>query len=276
MLRSCAVVLLMGVMWGALGCSSARKSDGGATDTPGAAEKRLDTSRLPRLSGANETFASPATTIFTVRDSVAKAAAALGPFLADDGWQQYVAPFSAPTDNPNLRILSFKKGPHALSVFIAIAPAQGGKTSVQYTAAALPNDLPFPAGAVDIEFDPSRPHLGCTVNDTVAEMFKFFQTELTSRGWTKWQPKEGVIEQTEHGAWSFFVQEGKPPLMLTIKRDDDGGKLKVELKAVPAEVLISESQDAKAGDAAAEKESTDSVPANSSAESPPATTAPEE
>ena len=211
----------------------------------------LDTSKLPRLTGANETFASPATTIFTVRDSVAAAATALSHALAGEGWQQYVAPFSAPTDNPNLRIMSFKKGPQALSVYITLAPAQGGKTSVQYTAAVLPTDLPFPAGAVDIEFDPSRPHLGCTVSDTVAKMFDFFQSELAAMGWTKWQAKEGVVQQTEHGAWCYFVQQGKPPLMLTIKRDDVGGTVKIELKAVPAEALIAESEAATRSDAAA-------------------------
>ena len=39
--------------------------------------------------------------------------------------------------------MSLKKGARRLSVFITVAPAQNNATSVQYTAIALKNDLPF-------------------------------------------------------------------------------------------------------------------------------------
>src|SRR5215510_12179722 len=77
-----------------------------------------DTSRLPRVTGAKEVFASPATTIFTSPDSVAQTADALEKKLAEAGWQRYVAPNTAYADNPQMRIMSLKLGSQALNVFV--------------------------------------------------------------------------------------------------------------------------------------------------------------
>ena len=55
----------------------------------------FDSARLPRVSGAKEVFASPATTIFTSPDSVAQTADTVDKALAAGGWQKYVAPNTA-------------------------------------------------------------------------------------------------------------------------------------------------------------------------------------
>ena len=117
----------------------------------------LDTSRLPRLSGAKEVFASPASTMFTSTEPVPQAADAVDKALAAAGWQKYGAPHTATSQEAALRILSLKKGAQGLSVMITVAPAQENATSVQYSAIALKNDLPFEKDATDIEFDPNRP-----------------------------------------------------------------------------------------------------------------------
>ena len=99
----------------------------------------LDTSRLPRVAGAKEVFASPATTIFTSPDSVAQTADTLDKALAAGGWQKYVAPNTAYSQDPKMRTMSLKRGAQAISVFITVAPAQGNATSVQYSAIAAQN-----------------------------------------------------------------------------------------------------------------------------------------
>src|SRR5665213_2551390 len=48
----------------------------------------LDTSRLPRLSGAKEVFASPASTMFTSTEPVPQAADAVDKALAAAGWDR--------------------------------------------------------------------------------------------------------------------------------------------------------------------------------------------
>lgn len=107
------------------GCNESKSDDG-----------TFDTNRLPRVTGAKEVFASAATTIFTSPDSVAQTADTLDKALAAAGWQKYVAPNTAYANDPKMRMLSVKKGPQALSVFINFAPAQNNATSVQYGARA--------------------------------------------------------------------------------------------------------------------------------------------
>ncbi len=89
-------------------------------------------------------------------NSVAQTADTVGKTLAAAGWQAYAAPNTQQAVNPSLRIMSLKRGPQALNVFISLAPAQGNATSVSYTAVALKNDLPFPKDASNIEFDPDK------------------------------------------------------------------------------------------------------------------------
>src|SRR5664280_1850245 len=136
------------------GCNES-KTDGESKADSGV----FNTSRLPRVSGAKQVFASPATTIFTSPDSVAQTADTVDKALAAGGWQEYIAPNTAYTNDPKMRTMSLKKGTQALSVFITIAPAQNNATSVQYAAVALKTDLPFPKDASNIEYSPDRPLL---------------------------------------------------------------------------------------------------------------------
>jgi hypothetical protein len=210
-----------------------------------AAADSLDTSRLPRVAGAKQTFASPATTIYTAPGTVAHTAEAARKALSAGGWQAYVAPFTAQAKNPATAIMSFKKGPQALNVFITRAPAQGNATSVSYTAVALPTDLPFPKDASDIEFDPHRPLLICITATTVEHTLASYREQLGALGWSLWSAKLGgkqpaggsAGETTKNGAFAYYIRENQKPLVLSLRRGTDG-RTKVELKGVPAQVLI--------------------------------------
>ena len=164
------------------GCSKSEpdKADNGAT---------FDSSRLPRVSGAKEVFASPATTIFTSPDSVAQTADTLDKALAAGGWQKYVAPNTAYSQDPKIRTMSLKKGPQALSVFVTVAPAQNNATSVQYAALPLKTDLPFTKDASAIEYSPDRPLLTLITAEPVDKTLDFYRKELGARGWALWSEK---------------------------------------------------------------------------------------
>lgn len=201
----------------------------------------LDTSRLPRVAGSKETFASPSSSIYTAPGSVAQTAEAVVKALGAAGWRKYAPPFSSQADNPNMRVMSLKKGPQAITVFITVAPAQGGATSVSYSAIALANDLPFPDDAADIAFDPNRPYLACSTRGSIDATLEFFRKELGSRGWSRWSAKEGARtassgEKTESGAYAHYVHENQRPLLLLLQQEGDG-KIKVKLESVPAELL---------------------------------------
>ncbi len=206
----------------------------------------FDTSRLPRVTGAKEVFASPASTIFTSRDSVALTADTLDKALAAAGWQKYVAPHTANRQDANLRTMSLKKGPQALNVMIAIAPAQNNATSVQYSALPLKNDLPFAKDAADIEFDPNRPLLTLVTAEPIDKTLEFYRKELAPLGWSLWsrklngaQPAGGAAgELTKSGAYAYYVQGDKRMAALALERAD-GGRIKVKFEELPPGYLAS-------------------------------------
>ena len=223
------------------GCSKSEpeKADNGAT---------FDSSRLPRVPGAKEVFASPATTIFTSPDSVAQTADALDKALAAGGWQQYVAPNTAYSQDPKMRAMSLKKGAQALSVFITIAPAQNNATSVQYAALPLKTDLPFTKDASAVQYSPDRPLLTLITAEPVDKTLDFYRRELRARGWALWSEKlngkqpdsgpSGVVH--ESGGYAHYVNDKEPAvaLVLTLQKAEDG-KYKVEIKEWPVGILAS-------------------------------------
>lgn len=224
------------VFLAALGGCSETNTDNGA----------FDSSRLPRVSGAKEIFASPATTIFTSPNPVAQTADTVEKALTAGGWQKYIAPNTAYANDPNMRMMSLKKGTQALSVFIGVAPAQNNATSVQYSALPLKTDLPFTKDASNIEYSPERPLLSLITAEPVDKTLDFYRKELGSRGWSLWSEKtngkqpdggpNGIVH--EKGAYAHYITDKDPSvaMVLTVQRTD-AGKSKVELKQWPVGIL---------------------------------------
>ena len=206
----------------------------------------FDTSRLPRVSGAKEVFASPATTIFTSPDSVAQTADTIEKALAAAGWQKYVAPNTAYAQDPAMRMMSLKKGTQALSVFVSVAPAQNNATSVQFAALPLKTDLPFAKDASNIEYSPERPLLILVTAEPLDKTLDFYRKELGQRGWSLWSAKtngkqanggpDGTVH--ERGAYAHYITDTDPSIamVLTLQKAD-AGKLKLELKQWPVGIL---------------------------------------
>lgn len=211
---------------------------------PAWADATLDTSKLARVPGAKETYASPLTTIFTSPASVEETAKAVVKLLAAGGWQLYTDPFASAADIPNLAMMTLKRGPDGLTVMVSLAPAQGNATSVSYTANPIAEDLPFAADASDIKYAPTRPYLSFVTKTPLADSLALFTKELAQRGWSGWSRKENraanagedVSEPNERGRFQFFVREPAKPLMLLLQSRDDG-QLIVTLEAVPQKLL---------------------------------------
>lgn len=218
----------------------------GSGMTSALAAETLDTSKLPRIGNGKDVFASEFQTIFSTTDSVAQAGDAVTKALVAQGWQSYIQPFSSNPTLPNMRTMSFKKGTLALSVYISVAPAMGNATSIHYSSLTLTNDLPFPKDAIDIAYDPERPHLNFITGASVEDTLEFFRKELGAQGWSPWAAKEGVKTDSagtihDKGGFAYYVRDNKNPMILTLQRNADG-KLKAELKAIPNDVLLAMSR----------------------------------
>ncbi|MBY0559289.1 hypothetical protein [Hyphomicrobium sp.] len=206
-----------------------------------AADEALDTSKLPRVPGTKDIFASPSSTIFTAPGAVTEAADGTLAALTAAGWQPYAPAFGEPMKSPTMAIANLKKGAIGLSVFITVAPAQNNATSVTYTLVAIANDLPFPKDATDIKFDGDRPFLSCVTAGNLAATSDFLRTELIARGWSPWSVKDNAKsayadEKTEKGLYAYYVRDTGKPLILVLQSADDG-KTTVKIEAVPPEVL---------------------------------------
>ena len=208
----------------------------------------LDTSRLPRVASAKQVFASPATTIFTSPDSVAQTADALDKALAASGWQKYIAPQTAYSQDPKMRAMTLKRGAQAINVFITVAPAQGNATSVQYSVIPLKTDLPFTKDAANIEYSPDRPLLTLVTGEPADKTLDFYRKELGARGWALWSEKlngkqpdggpSGVVH--ERGGYAHYVNDKEPNVALVVTlQKAEAGKYKVELKEWPVGILTS-------------------------------------
>ncbi len=216
------------------------------SSAPAADNGAFDASRLPRVSGAKEVFASAATTIFTSPDPVAQTADNLGKALAAGGWQKYVAPNTAYANDANTQIMSLKKGTQALNVFITVAPAQNNATSVQYSALPLKTDLPFTKDASSIEYSPERALLSLVTAEPIDKTLDFYHKELGARGWSMWSEKTNGKQTAdgpsgtfhERGAYAHYVTDKEPSIamVLTVLKTDDGIS-KVELKQWPVGIL---------------------------------------
>lgn len=225
----------------ASGCSDAK------TETAKNADNGVfDTSRLPRMSGAKEIYASAASTIFVSPEPIGPTADSVDKALTAAGWQKYVAPHTAYRQDSTRRTMNLKKGSHALNVFITVAPAQNNAISVQYSMLALKTDLPFTKDASNIEYSPERPSLKLITAAPAEETLDFYRKEMAERGWSLWSEKTngrqgpGGPSGSIHAGdgYAHYISEKDPSktLVLTLRKAD-ADKLTVEIKASSVRVL---------------------------------------
>jgi hypothetical protein len=228
-----------------------------------ASAQALDTSLVPRVAGAKEIYASPATTIYGLQEPVLQAAGDTDKALAADGWRQYLPPNAEKSNDPDQKILDFKKGPLALTALITV-PSGGAKTAnVNYVALTLANDLPFPPEATDIAFDPNTPFLSCVSGQPMEATLDFFRNTLGALRWSPAPVAEGA-KPPKAGAkamHAFFVRADHLPLLLVLQRGDDG-KIRIELKGVAAALLTAETQPPRPAPAESVKVETPKPPAD--------------
>jgi hypothetical protein len=219
----------------ASGCSDAKTEAAKNTDSG-----IFDTSRLPRMPGAKEIFASATSTIFVSAEPIGPTADSVDKALTAAGWQKYVAPHTAYRQDSTMRTMKLKKGSHALNVFITVAPAQNNAISVHYSMLPLKIDLPFTKDASNIEYSPERPSLKLVTAAPIEETLDFYRKEMAERGWSLWSEKtngkqapggpSGAIHKS--GGHARYISENTPSvtLELTVQKAD-AGKFDVEIKA---------------------------------------------
>lgn len=199
-----------------------------------------DASKLPRLSGSTEIYASPEIAIYKTLGDVEAVAKAARAALEAEGWQHFVAIGTDPQNPPSLAQQFLKKDGLVVSIFSALAPGQGNAPTVQYSFQPNASDLPFPKDAKGIEFDGSRPELITRSPGTLNALKDEMTAALAAAGYSPVAAAEGspaAIAATPMSNQTYFVKTGSKPLLLVLAAQEGGDTL-VHLRGIPEKDLV--------------------------------------
>jgi len=130
-------------------------------------------SKLPVLPGAKPVYQGDSTAMYVTETAVpATADAVRNVFIAQD-WVPY-------GNAPDTAV--FKKNAILVTAYISSAPAQGGKTSIQYSTQLISSDIPAPPDVEDLRYVDEPPELTFTTahKDAIVD---FYRKTLATTGW---------------------------------------------------------------------------------------------
>jgi hypothetical protein len=211
-----------------------------ATDMGGSANVTLlhhgniEAGTLPQTADAEPGYSSLNQVIFFSPTSVVDAAKFIRDELIAQGWHLYSRPNTATTDSTDTRVLDFINNGLVLNVLVNTAPAQAGKTAVQYNLGVAPLDLPLvdDASAVELAFEP--PYLTYKTPADIQPLVKTYRAKMTDLGWT--EVADSAILSPEQAALSFAHSQDETVLQLNLSKTD--GQTTVTLQTGPGEGVV--------------------------------------
>ena len=202
----------------------------------------IDLSTLPQTADAEAGFAAPNTLIFFSPSSVVDVARLIRTELAAQGWHEYSRPNTATADSPDSQTRNFIQNGLELTAYITTAPAQGNKTSVQYSTALLPLDLPLASEANQLEFDQTEPFLSYTTADSPDSLAAFYRQAMVAFGWTE---LPGATITPEHAVVAFANEPEQLALQFEAT-SSGGGQTKVTLSSAGIPLIADTTTDTTA------------------------------
>ncbi|MBC7815945.1 MAG: hypothetical protein IAG10_03495, partial [Planctomycetaceae bacterium] len=136
-------------------------------------------SKLPVVKGAKSLFANETSAMYSTDMKLADAIETTRKLLIDAGWEPYG---EAGNTTENMQLM-FKRNAIQISAFIGVAPAQGGKTSIQMSTLQLSADIPAPANAKQLNYTDMHKTLRFESSDKYDNIAKFYQQSLAKKGW---------------------------------------------------------------------------------------------
>lgn len=187
----------------------------------------VDTRKLPRPEGCKPISATqPATTLVT-DSSVKDVAAATREIITAAGWTEHGA-----TAMPmaNMAVLNFVKNGIGLLAYIGKAPAQGGKTTIQYAVTVMANDIPIPPGAEEIQLTEAMPQLDCVAPGMMEETVAFYKDAYTAVGYEPIDKLSGI--GAEKSSLVFQTASSDSPIkqivLVEVTKTDGGTEVHIQ------------------------------------------------
>lgn len=147
---------------------------------------RLD--KLPLPPGAKPFFAGPVSALYVTEEPVEPTAEALRKLLEADGWQ----PYGTAGD-----VQFVKKNCIRLSARVSLAPAQQGKTVIDYSATLMSVDLPAPPETEGLQYADSNAQLFFDSSATQQDVVDFYRQTLGKTDWEATTEKPVQIDSKD-------------------------------------------------------------------------------
>jgi hypothetical protein len=172
-------------------------------------------SKLPVPPGAKLLYSFPAATAYITEKSVKETSDVLRTLLTAQGWE----PYGNAGDS-----MYFKKNAVKLSAFPSVAPAQGGKTMILFSAELMSVDLPAPQHFLSASYADATKALFVVVDMTPDALAAFYQEALGKAGWKSTTQKPVKLDFRE---MMIFRNDAKDIATLMMTKAD--GKLNANL-----------------------------------------------
>jgi hypothetical protein len=174
--------------------------------------------KLPVPANAKAVYVGDSSANYVTEDAVPATADACRNVFVAQGWVPY---------GNALDTAVFKKNAILATAYISSAPAQGGKTSIQYSTQLISADIPAPPNVEELRYVDEPPELTfATANkDAIVE---FYQKALSAAGWKSTMDKLVYVEGG--GPTMIFRNPAKEMITLAVPYDYGSGKLGVSVR----------------------------------------------
>ncbi len=176
----------------------------------------VDVKKLPVPKDVKPLYSSPVSTAYVTSESAEKTAAALRKLLTAQGWQ----PYGTAGDTQ-----FYKQNAVRLAARAAVAPAQEGKTVIDYSTELMSVEIPAPAETLSLQYADVTAQLLFDTAASSDEIFAFYRKILASAGWeaTTEQPFKRDFKQ-------MLIFRNPAKDMLTLETYTVDEKLRVIVK----------------------------------------------
>src|SRR5262249_40378941 len=113
-----------------------------------------------------------------------------------------------------------------VTAYISSAPAQGGKTSIQYSTQLISADIPAPAEVEELRYVDEPPELTFTTANKDA-IVEFYRKTLVAAGWKS--TLDHMVD-VDGAPTMIFRNPAKDMITLAVPYNYGGGKLGVSLR----------------------------------------------
>lgn len=173
----------------------------------------VDLAGLPVPDGTKKLFEGPSNILFVTDKTVDDARETIRSKLIDSGWHAYGE--AGP-------IVFFKQGSILVQAMIQAAPAQGGKTVIDYQSRRLSADIDAPEGATRLAYAESTKSLDVDTKLGLKEAADSFRKTLETKGW---KPTTDKPVQERFEQFWIFRNDGKELIELKMRKLGEGTRI---------------------------------------------------